>query len=194
MESLIIMIFRLLVLLLLLALDFAVLGFIFLLLLGSLYLVSLVILFKAFLGSWVDMGPHVTDDLGDLGYFGGRVLGLDAIIDFLPVKEKSRKGTLGRHWLRYQPYLLFRSFPFYPLYNKLNTSLLLFIYVQICPFYLYTRITNTKFDWIIPSPSDFCALTAPADSKTYPILSKSLIISRFTPKVCLEPSKIMIKS
>jgi hypothetical protein len=76
----------------------------------------------------------------------------------LPVKEKSRKGTLGRHWLLYQAYLLFRRFPFYPLYNKLYTSLLLFIYVQICPFYLYTRITNTKFDWIIPSPCDFCVI------------------------------------
>lgn len=180
MESLIIMVFSLVMFLLLFALDFAVLGFIFFLLLGSLYLVSLVILLEAFLGSWVNMGPHVADDLGDLGYFGGRVLGLDAIIDFLPVKEKSRKGTLGRYWLLYQAYLLFRSFPFYPLYNKLNTSLLLFIYVQICPFYLYTRITNTKFDWIIPSPCDFCVIGPFPYSKSYQILSKSVINNFFT--------------
>jgi len=129
MESLIIMVFSLVMFLLLFALDFAVLGFIFFLLLGSLYLVSLVILLKTFLGSWVDMSPHVTDDLGDLGYFGGRVLGLDAIIDFLPVKEKSRKGTLGRYWLLYQAYLLFRSFPFYPLYRDFQYKELLCLYV-----------------------------------------------------------------
>jgi len=85
--------------LLLLALDLAVLRLILLLFPGGLDLVFLVLGLEALLGGGLDIGPHVADDLGDLGYFGGWVLGLHAIIDFSPVKEKSRECTLGGWWL-----------------------------------------------------------------------------------------------
>jgi hypothetical protein len=75
--------------LLLLSLDLAVLGLIFFLILCGHYLVLLVFGLEANLGGWFNIGPHVTDDLGDLGYFGCWVLGLHAIIDFSPIKEKS---------------------------------------------------------------------------------------------------------
>lgn len=99
--------FLLVMFLLLLAFDLAVLRLIFLLLLGSLDLVLLVLSLQSLLGGRVDVGPHVTDDLGDLSYFGGRVLGLHAIIDFSPVKEKSGQCALGGRWLyRHSDYFL----------------------------------------------------------------------------------------
>lgn len=84
------LIFVLLVMFLLLfALNLAVLSLVFLLLAGCFDLVLLVLSLETLLGGWFDVGPHVTDDLGDLGNFGSWVLGLHAIIDFSPVKEKS---------------------------------------------------------------------------------------------------------
>lgn len=101
--------------LLLLALDLAVLRLILLLFLGGADLVLLVFCLEAVLGGGVDVGPHVADDLGDLGDLGGRVLGLDAIIDFSSIKEKCREGALGGGGLRYGKELPFMSSPFYPL-------------------------------------------------------------------------------
>lgn len=85
--------------LLLLALDFAVLGLILFLFLGGFDLVLLVFGFESLLSGGIHIGPHVADDLGDLGYFGCWVVGLHAIIDFSPVKEKSGESTLGGWWL-----------------------------------------------------------------------------------------------
>jgi hypothetical protein len=99
--------FLLVMFLLLLALDLAVLRLILLLLLGSLDLVLLVLGFESLLGGGLDIRPHITNDLGDLSYFGGRVVGLHAIIDFSPVKEKSGQCALGGRWLyRHSDYFL----------------------------------------------------------------------------------------
>ncbi len=99
--------FLLVMFLLLLALDLAVLRLILLLLLGRLDLVLLVLGLKTLLDSGLNIAPHVTDDLGDLSDFGGRVLGLHAIIDFSPVKEKSGQRALGGRWLyRHSDYFL----------------------------------------------------------------------------------------
>ena len=101
--------------LLLLALDLAVLRLVLLLFLGRADLVLLVLGNESLLGGGLDVGPHVTDDLGDLGDLGSGVLGLDAIIDFSSIKEKCREGALGGGGLRYDTELPFMSSPFYPL-------------------------------------------------------------------------------
>ena len=75
--------------LLFLALNLAVLGLILLLLFGSFNLVLLIQGLESLLGRGVNIGPHITDDFGDLGDFGRRIFGLYSIIHFSSIKEKS---------------------------------------------------------------------------------------------------------
>ena len=82
--------FGLVMFLLLLALNFAVLRLVLLLFLGSSDLVHLVFSLKAVFCGLINYGPHVADDFGDLGYFGGGVVRFNAVVDFSSVKEKCR--------------------------------------------------------------------------------------------------------
>ena len=76
------------VLLLFLALDLAVFLLVLGLLLSCNCLIALVFSFKALFGGRIDSLPHITDDLGDLCDLGGRVVGLDTVVNFLPIEEK----------------------------------------------------------------------------------------------------------
>ena len=82
-------------LLLFLSFDLAILLLILGLFLGSHYFVLLVLCLEPVLGGAVNISPHLTDDLGNFCDFGGRVIGLDAIVDFSSVEEESREGSLG---------------------------------------------------------------------------------------------------
>ena len=75
-------------LLLFLAFDLAVLCLVLGFFLGGDDLVLLILLFQTFLGVFVDVAPHLTDDFGDFGDFGFGVLGLDLFVYFTAIEEK----------------------------------------------------------------------------------------------------------
>ena len=76
-------------LLLFLALDFTVLLLVLGLHASDDFLVLLILSLKTVFGGLVDLLPHVTDDLGDFGNLGSRVVGLDSVVDFATVEEES---------------------------------------------------------------------------------------------------------
>jgi len=65
------------------------LGLILFLLLGGLNFVDFILVFEPLFDCRIDVGPHITNDFGDLSDFGSRVVGLYLIIDFSSVEEKS---------------------------------------------------------------------------------------------------------
>lgn len=64
-----------------LSFDFPMLCLIDRLIVIILGFVFLVYFFKPCFVGFVDSAPHRANDLGDLGYFGGRVLGFHIVID-----------------------------------------------------------------------------------------------------------------
>ena len=102
------------VLLLFLALNLAVLLLVICLLLSCDLLVALVLGLETLLGCGVNSLPHVADDLGDLCDLGSGVVGLDSVIDFLPVEEKGGECPFWSWWLIYEIVTL-SEFSFLPI-------------------------------------------------------------------------------
>ena len=127
-------VFILIVLLFFLALNLSVLSLVLLLVLSSLNFIYFILVFEPLFNSRVNICPHITNDFGDLSNFGSWIVGLNTIIDFSSIKEKSWESSFRSWWLYYDLLLLFMTFPFYPLYNKFNTKPLLFIYILQRPF------------------------------------------------------------
>ena len=55
--------------------------------------------FKSNFGGWLNIPPHVADDLGYFGDFGGWVVSLDFVIDLTSIKEEGRESSFGSGWL-----------------------------------------------------------------------------------------------
>ena len=140
-------VFILIVLVFFLALNLSVLSLVLFLVLTRLGFIYFILVLKPLLISGVNICPHITNDFCDLSNFGSWIVGLNTIIDFSSIKEKSWESSFRSWWLYYELLLLFMTFPFYPLYNKFNTKPLLFIYIYKGPFYLYIEFPKLKI-WL----------------------------------------------
>ena len=101
-------------LLLFLALNLSVLLLIVGLLLSSYLLIALIFGLETLLSLGVHALPHIADDLGDLCDLGSGVVGLDSVIDFLPVEEKGGECPFWSWWLIYEIVTL-SEFSFLPI-------------------------------------------------------------------------------